>query len=85
MTSTAPRTSQLQTLASALIAREQSALSLLSQRYYRVREVAQALSVHEGTVGKWIRLGHLRAVRTGKGRWRIPESELLRLGGKGGA
>jgi putative resolvase len=42
-------------------------------------EVARRMGVDRDTVGRWIRLGQVRAIRTPGGRWRIPRSELDRL------
>jgi excisionase family DNA binding protein len=79
----AHRDPRLRSLASVLIAKEQASRALLGAKWYRIAEVATALSVNHGTVRKWIIAGKVQAARTGAtGRWRIPESELLRLQGK---
>jgi excisionase family DNA binding protein len=83
MSTTAPRDPQLRSLASVMLAREQQSRSLLGQKFYRITEVAAALSVHAATVRKWVATGQIRAVRTGHGRWRISEQTLRELQGKG--
>jgi excisionase family DNA binding protein len=83
MPTTVPRDPRLRSLASVMLAREQSSVALLSQKWYRVSEVAAVLSVCTNTVWKWIQTGKISAVRTGKGRWRISEETLRELQGKG--
>jgi excisionase family DNA binding protein len=83
MPTTAPRDPQLRSLASVLLAKEQSSQALLGQKYFRVSEVAAALSVHVATVHKWIHTGKIPAMRTGRGRYRISEQTLRDLQGKG--
>jgi excisionase family DNA binding protein len=83
MPSTLPRDPRLRSLAGVMIAREQSSLSLLSQKFFRISEVSAALSISPGTLLRWIHEGRVTAVRTGPGgRWRINEQELRRLQGK---
>jgi len=46
--------------------------------FYTPQEVAKKLKIDMSTVYRWIREGHLKAVKVGRG-WRISESELNRL------
>lgn len=69
-------------LASAILQRQQQSLALLSEKFFRISEVAVALDINKGTLLRWIHEGRVSAVRTGKGRWRIAERELCRLQGK---
>jgi excisionase family DNA binding protein len=78
------RSSQIQSLAAAMASREQSALTLLSERHFTVRECADACRIHISTFRAWLRAGLVKYNRTGRlGKIRIPESELQRLLGKG--
>jgi excisionase family DNA binding protein len=84
MTTTTPRNSPLQSLASVMASREQQSRSLLGRKFFRTTEIAAALGVHVGTVRKWVHSGQIPAVRTGRGRIRISQETLLQLQGKGG-
>jgi putative resolvase len=42
-------------------------------------EAARLLSVSQTTIDRWIRLGHLRAVRLPSGRYRVPREEVDKL------
>jgi excisionase family DNA binding protein len=75
---------RLQSLASVLIAKEQQNVSLLGVKWFRISEVAAALSVHVGTVRAWIHDGKISATRTGRGRFRVSAETLRELQGKGG-
>ena len=48
------------------------------ERYYTPKEVSETLKLNIRTIYKWIREGHLKAVKLGD-VWRISESELNRL------
>jgi len=48
------------------------------QEHFTPQEVAKKLKIDMSTVYRWIREGHLKAVKIGHG-WRISESELNRL------
>jgi excisionase family DNA binding protein len=76
-----PRHLPLQSLASVMAAREAQSRSLLSQKFYRTREVALALDVNIQTVREWVHTGKISAVRTGRGRIRISEATLKSLQG----
>ena len=79
-----PRSSPIQSLAAAMLQRQEQGLALLSERHYSVAECASALRVHRSTFRHWLKSGLVRFQRTGpKGKLRIPESELQRLLGKG--
>jgi excisionase family DNA binding protein len=83
LTSSLPRDPRLKTLAGVLIAKEQQTRALLAAKWFRISEVATALSCNPATIRRWITSGELKASRTGPtGRWRISEAELLRLQGK---
>lgn len=63
---------------------EEGALSARSQAprktaHLTTSEFGARLGVSSGQVSAWCRDGHLRAGRTGSGRWLIPESEIDRL------
>jgi excisionase family DNA binding protein len=78
-----PRDPQLRSLANVMLAREQQSRSLLSQKFFRISEVAAALGVHVATVRSWVHTGKIPAMRTGKGRYRVSEQTLRELQGKG--
>jgi excisionase family DNA binding protein len=83
MLTTTPRDARLRTLASVLIDKERASRALLGAKWYRITEVASALSVNPATVRRWITTGEVQASRTGStGRWRIAEAELKRLQGQ---
>lgn len=45
-----------------------------------VREIAERLKVHAGTVRRWLEEGQLHGVRLGGSTgWRVPEPELIRF------
>ncbi len=44
-------------------------------RYYTTEDIAAMLSVHPKTVRKWIRHGHLGALRLHR-QWRISQTEI---------
>ena len=51
--------------------------------FYTIQEFADFLSVHSNTVRNGIRSGHIQAFRVGRGiksSWRIPHSEINRMG-----
>ena len=48
------------------------------ERYYTPKEISETLKLNIRTIYKWIREGHLKAVKLGD-VWRISESELNRL------
>ena len=50
-----------------------------SEQLYSVPQVAAKLGVHEFTIRRRIWGGHIRAIRIGPNRLRVPESELRRL------
>lgn len=43
------------------------------------RQFADAIGCSPFSVRRWIRSGHLRAIRFGTSNWRIPVTELQRL------
>jgi excisionase family DNA binding protein len=47
-------------------------------RYFTTEEVARILSVRPKTVRRWIRHGHMTAVRLHR-QWRIAEKEIQRV------
>ena len=47
-----------------------------------MKRACERLGVHPNTLRRWIKEGRVRAVRTPKGRFRIPEEEVLRLVGE---
>ena len=53
----------------------------MPERLYRTTEVAEILNVSWSTVKRWVKEGKIKAIRVGH-RWRIPESEVLRLLGE---
>jgi excisionase family DNA binding protein len=79
MLNTSPRDPRLRTLASVMLAKEAASRELLGVKWYRISEVAAALSVNPATIRRWITTGGIKATRTGKGRYRIAESTLLEL------
>jgi putative resolvase len=48
-------------------------------RLLKVREAALILNVDRRTIWKWIKEGKIKAVRLPSGRYRIPESEVIRI------
>ena len=76
----APRTAQLQILASGLISRQRESFELLMQKHFSVTECAASLGVHRSTFRKWLHSGIVAFSRSGpRGRIRVAESELQRL------
>ena len=53
----------------------------MPERLYRTTEVAKILNISWSTVKRWVKEGKIKAIRVGH-RWRIPESEILRLLGE---
>lgn len=51
----------------------------MTEKLYRVKEVALLLNVSQETVRRMIRKGQIKAVRLPTGTIRIPESEVIRL------
>ena len=49
---------------------------------FGVRQAAEMMSVHTGTLRRWIQAGRLRATKPGR-HWRIPERSLRELVEKG--
>jgi excisionase family DNA binding protein len=47
-------------------------------RYYTTHDIAGMFSVHPKTVRKWIRRGHLGALRLDR-QWRISQTEIDRF------
>nr|MDO8079938.1 IS607 family transposase [Candidatus Freyarchaeota archaeon] len=47
-----------------------------------MKKACERLGVHPNTLRRWIKEGKVRAVRTPKGRFRIPEDEVSRLMGE---
>jgi len=54
-----------------------------SERYYKLSEVAERLSIGRSTLKKWIYEKKIKAVKFGKGGgsdpWRIADSEIARF------
>jgi molybdopterin-binding protein len=48
---------------------------------YRLSEAARLLSLSRPTISQWIRDNRIRSVRTPGGHHRIPQSEIVRIGG----
>ena len=48
------------------MARKLKVRSISKHRTYAIDEIAKALSVHKGTVGRWIRSGELKPVDSGR-------------------
>jgi len=55
------------------------AVSGPSERLLRPKEVCQRLGISYPTLARWVREGKIRAVRTAGGKYRIPESEVMRI------
>jgi len=49
------------------------------ERLLRPKEVCQRLGISYPTLARWVREGRIRAVRTAGGKYRIPESEVMRI------
>ena len=49
------------------------------ERLLRPKEVCQRLGISYPTLARWVREGKIRAVRTAGGKYRIPESEVMRI------
>lgn len=47
-----------------------------------MKKACERLGVHPNTLRRWIKEGRVKAVRTPKGRFRVPEEEVLRLVGE---
>jgi excisionase family DNA binding protein len=52
----------------------------MEREYLTVRQAAELLSVHPGTVRRWIARGWLRAADSGGGRWRLAREQVERFG-----
>jgi len=56
------------------------------ENYYSIKEVADVLSVTRQTLSRWIKSGKLKAINLStaseKPRYRIPNSEIVRILGK---
>jgi excisionase family DNA binding protein len=50
-----------------------------TERLLRPKEVCQRLGISYPTLARWVREGKIRAVRTAGGKYRIPESEVMRI------
>jgi len=50
-----------------------------TERLLRPKEVCQRLGISYPTLARWVREGRIRAVRTAGGKYRIPESEVMRI------
>jgi putative resolvase len=50
-----------------------------SGRLLKVREAAVLLNVSRQALWKWIKQGQIQAVKLPSGRYRIPESEIVRI------
>jgi len=55
------------------------AVSGPSERLLRPKEVCQRLGISYPTLARWVKEGKIRAVRTAGGKYRIPESEVMRI------
>jgi excisionase family DNA binding protein len=51
----------------------------MGEKLYSTRKTAQLLGVSVRTVRRWCQYKRIRAYKTVGGRWRIPESEIMRL------
>ena len=52
----------------------------MSEKMYKVREVANLFAVQPDTVRDWLKDGTIKGIKIGKGYyWRIPHSEVERL------
>ncbi len=51
----------------------------MAERYYTPEEVAEMYRLNSSTIRRWIRAGQLAALQPGRD-YRIPESEVVRLG-----
>jgi len=49
------------------------------ERLLRPKEACQRLGISYPTLARWVREGKIRAVRTAGGKYRIPESEVMRI------
>ena len=50
-----------------------------AERLLRPKEACQRLGISYPTLARWVREGKIRAVRTAGGKYRIPESEVMRI------
>jgi hypothetical protein len=83
MSSSMPRSHQLQSLSASLIAARQEKQTLLAMPTLRLPEFATAMDISISTARIWVKSGLVKAFRTGAaGRWRVPLSELARLKGQ---
>jgi len=56
-----------------------SAISGVSERFLRPKEVCQRLGISYSTLSRWVREGRIKAIRTAGGKYRVPESEVKRV------
>lgn len=57
----------------------EAALGLPVEQHYSTNTVADLFDVKVGTVRDWIETGQVKAIKIGR-HWRIPRSEVIRLG-----
>jgi excisionase family DNA binding protein len=50
-----------------------------AERLLRPKEACQRLGISYPTLARWVKEGKIRAVRTAGGKYRIPESEVMRI------
>jgi putative resolvase len=51
----------------------------MSDELLTTAEAAKMLKVSQKTIDRWVRLGHLRAVRLPTGRYRVSRAEIERM------
>lgn len=54
-------------------------VSIVSERLLRPKEACRRLGINYATLRRWIEKGHIKAVKTVGGKYRIPESEVRRI------
>jgi putative resolvase len=54
-------------------------MSTMQGRLLKIREAAVLLNVSRQSLWKWIKQGKIEAVKLPSGRYRIPESEVVRI------
>lgn len=52
----------------------------MEEKYYSIRQASNLLKIKVRTAREWLRQGKLKALKDeASGRWKVPESEIMRL------
>lgn len=52
----------------------------MEEKYYSIRQTSNLLRIKVRTAREWLRSGKIKAMKDeSSGRWKVPESEIMRL------